>query len=193
MKTLHVYTTRILAIAALVLTAGGTVWANGQQFFPAGDGVPVDLAYFGRVRDANTGRLVSEYPYVTITDRATGLFFPFSGDSFGHFRSPDIGAAVTEVLGAKVDPSQLEIEVVVPGYRKVTLTKAPRQAKGAVEINFKMVPQGSPGGPGGSEPFSEDRGVPAGRLVYLLLVGGFALVVTLAAGRTLALRLSTKH
>ena len=87
----------VASVAALVLASAGTLLANGQAFFiPAGRG-PVELVYFARVKDARTGRPIQKPPYVTIVDPFTGIVIPFQGDGPGHFRSPDIGAAIKEV------------------------------------------------------------------------------------------------
>src|SRR6185436_12298582 len=116
--------------------------ANGQEFFAPATG-KVDLAYVGRVRDARTGRLVQALPYVTVLERTTGLFFPFTGDSPGHFKSPDIGAAIKEVTTDAINPKELEITVIVPGYTTLEMVPAPRKTTGLVELNVRVVPKAS--------------------------------------------------
>jgi len=128
-------------VAALVLASAGTLLANGQAFFvPAGRG-PVDLVYFARVKDARTGRPIQKSPYVNIVDPFSGIYIPFQGDGPGHFRSPDIGAAIKEVTTQPIDPTRLEIIISAAGYQTVKVTNIPRQAKGAVELNVRMEPK----------------------------------------------------
>src|SRR5437868_3337410 len=85
-----------LVIASLAL-ASATVLANGQSFFLPANRGPVDLVYFARVKDARTGRPIQKAPYVTIVDPYSGIILPFAGDGPGHFRSPDVGAAIKDV------------------------------------------------------------------------------------------------
>jgi len=131
----------IAIVAALVLASAGTLLANGQAFFvPAGRG-PVNLVYFARVKDARTGRPIQKPPYVNIVDPFSGIYIPFQGDGPGHFRSPDIGAAIKEVTTQPIDPTRLEIIISAAGYQTVKVTNIPRQAKGAVELNVRMEPR----------------------------------------------------
>lgn len=137
-------------VAALVLASAGTLRANGGAFFiPAGRG-PVDLVYFARVKDARTGRPIQKPPYVTIVDPFSGIVIPFQGDGPGHFRSPDIGAAIKEVSSSPIDTKQLEIVVSAAGYQTVKLKNIPRQSKGIVELNVKMEPKANAGNAGAS-------------------------------------------
>jgi hypothetical protein len=134
---------RVAIVAGLVLASTGTLLANGQQFFiPAGRG-KVELVYFGRVKDAVTGRPIQKPPYVSVVDPFTGIFIPFQGDSPGHFRSPDIGSAILEVGSRPIDTSQFEITVSAAGYKTVKVAHIPRQSKGAVELIVKMEPKGN--------------------------------------------------
>jgi hypothetical protein len=136
--------------AALVLASAGTLLANGESFFiPAGRG-PVELAYFARVKDARTGRPIQKPPYVTVVDPFTGIFVPFQGDGPGHFRSPDIGAAILEVSSRPIDTKQLEIMVSAAGYQTVKVANIPRQSKGLVELNIRMEPKANAGNTGTS-------------------------------------------
>jgi hypothetical protein len=133
-------------IAVLVATVGlplaftGVVRANGQQFFAAAQGKQVNLVYFGRLKDKRTGRLIREQAFFTIFENSSGMSFPFLNDSAAHYRSPDVGAAVKELDGKKVDPKDLEIQVMVAGYKDVRLTTLPRTTHGAVELNFDLEP-----------------------------------------------------
>lgn len=128
-------------VAGLVVASAGTLLANGQAFFiPANKG-PVELAYFARVKDARTGRPIQKLPYVNIVDPFTGIYIPFQGDAPGHFRSPDIGAAILEVSSRPIDTKQLEIIVTASGYKTVKVSNIPRQSKGAVELTVRMEPK----------------------------------------------------
>ncbi len=131
----------VVIVAALVLASAGTLLANGQVFFIPADRGPVDLVYFARVKDARTGRPIKKTPYVNFVDPFTGIYIPFQGDSPGHFRSPDIGAAIKEVSTQPIDTKQLEIVVSAAGYHTLKLTNIPRRAKGAVELTVKMEPK----------------------------------------------------
>lgn len=138
----------VLAMATIGLTLALTdiVRANGQQFFPAASGKTVDLVYFGRIKDKTTGRLIRERAFLTVFDNTTGMSFPFMNDSVAHYRSPDVGAAVKELGGVKVDPKNLEIQLMVAGYKDIRLTTLPRANHGAVELNFSMEPTGAAAG-----------------------------------------------
>src|SRR5437868_15395899 len=81
----------------LLVLASGTLLANGESFFVPALRGPVNLVYFARVKNSRTGRPIEKPPYVTIVDPYTGLIMPFVGDSPGHFRSPDVGAAIKEI------------------------------------------------------------------------------------------------
>src|SRR5262245_17724305 len=128
-------------VAALVLASAGTLVANGGAFFIPANRGPVDLVYFARVKDARTGRPIQTKPYVNIVDAFSGVYIPFQGDSPGHFRSPDIGAAIKEVSTQPIDTKQLEIVVSAAGYRTVKLANIPRRAKGTVELSVRMEPR----------------------------------------------------
>jgi hypothetical protein len=128
-------------ITALVLANTGTLLANGQTFFAPANSGPVELVYFARVKDARTGRPIQKAPYITIVDPFTGIYMPFQGDSPGHFRSPDIGAAILEVSSRPIDTRQLEVVVTAAGYKTVKVANIPRQSKGAVELIVRMEPR----------------------------------------------------
>jgi len=132
---------KLAIVAALFVASAGTLLANGQAFFlPASRG-PVELVYFARVKDARTGRPIQKKPYVTIVDPFTGIVIPFQGDAPGHFRSPDIGAAILEVSSRPIDTRQMEVMVTAAGYKTIKVGYIPRQSKGAVELNVKMEPK----------------------------------------------------
>ena len=130
----------VASTTTLVLAGATTLFANGGLFFaPAGQG-PVDLVYFGRVKDAQTGRPIRIEPHIDIVDPYTGLYFPFGGEKDGHFRSPDIGAAIKEITDTPIDAKRFQIMVSAKGYQDAEVTVIPRQSKGAVELNIKMQP-----------------------------------------------------
>jgi hypothetical protein len=129
-----------LIVAGLVL-ASATLLANGESFFLPANRGPVDLVYFARVKNARTGRPIEKPPYVTIVDPYSGIILPFVGDKPGHFRSPDIGAAIKEVTTHPVDTRQLEIVVTASGYQTVKVANVPRQSKGTIELDVKMEPK----------------------------------------------------
>jgi hypothetical protein len=129
----------------ILLSGRATLLANGESFFiPANKG-PVNLVYFARVKNARTGQPIEKMPYVTIVDPYSGMIFPFVGDKPGHFRSPDVGAAIKEVTTHPIDTQQLEIVVTASGYQTVKLGNIPRQSKGAIELNVKMEPKAGTG------------------------------------------------
>jgi hypothetical protein len=131
----------IAGIVGSFLLASGTLLANGEAFFiPALKG-PVNLMYFARVKNARTGRPIDKTPYVTIVDPYSGIILPFAGDKPGHFRSPDVGAAIKEVTTHPVDTKQLEIVVTASGYQTVKIANVPRQSKGTIELDVKMEPK----------------------------------------------------
>jgi hypothetical protein len=148
----------VLAIATLgfTLALSDAILANGQQFFPAASGKAVELVYFGRIKDKKTGKLIRDRAFLTIFDNATGLSFPFMNDSVAHYRSPDVGAAVKEMGGVKIDPKNLEIQLMVAGYKDIRITTMPRANHGAVEMNFEMEPTGTAAAQPSSEAASEE-------------------------------------
>jgi hypothetical protein len=186
---------KLRMVAALVFASAGTLVANGQSFFiPAGRG-PVELVYFARVKDARTGRPIQKKPYVTIVDPFTGIVIPFQGDAPGHFRSPDIGAAILEVSSRPIDTKQMEIMVTAAGYQTMKVGYIPRQSKGAVELNVKMEPKtnadntgasasiaaaSQPGAPGGGSSAPTDSAKPT----IFLLAACFGLAAISAVART---------
>jgi hypothetical protein len=199
----HLLISPVIPIAAaLVLASAGTLLANGGAFFiPAGRG-PVDLVYFARVKDARTGRPIQKTPYVTIVDPFSGIYTPFQGDGPGHFRSPDIGAAIKEVTTEPIDTRQLEIKVSAAGYETATVTNIPRQSKGAVELEVRMQPKASAGDahasassaagststePGAAGGAATDSSMPT----FILLAACFGLAAISAVARTVGRPAST--
>ena len=185
----------IAIVAALVLASAGTLLANGQAFFVPANRGPVNLVYFARVKDARTGRPIQKQPYVNLVDPFSGIYIPFQGDGPGHFRSPDIGAAIKEVTTQPIDPTRLEIIISAAGYQTVKVTNIPRQAKGAVELNVRMEPRAnadntgaSPsiavasqsGGAGGGSSAPTDSAKPT----FFLLATCFGLAAISAVART---------
>lgn len=138
--------------AALVLPAAGTLLANGETFFSPASGTHVELVYFGRVKDAQTGRPIQKQPYVSIVDALTGIYMPFQGDGPGHFRSPDVGAAILDVSSRPIDTSQFEITVSAAGYQTTKVKYIPRQSTGNVELTVKLQPKGNAASANASAP-----------------------------------------
>jgi hypothetical protein len=192
----------VASVATLVLASAGTLLANGQSFFiPAGRG-PVELVYFAPVKDARTGRPIQYPPYVTIVDPFTGIVIPFQGDGPGHFRSPDIGAAILEVSSRPIDTKQMEIMVSALGYKTVKVAYIPRQSKGAVELNVRMEPKANagntpavpstaassqPGATGGGSSAPTDSAKPT----FFLLAACFGLAAISGVARTIGRPSST--
>jgi hypothetical protein len=174
-------------VAAYAFTCGvGSIYGNGIEFFPATTG-PVDLVYFGTLKDARTGQPVRDHAYVTVTDTLTGMSVPFTGDKPGHYRSPDIGAAIKE-LGEVARPEHIEMTLVVPGYKKIKIDRMPRKAAGAVEVSFKLERDGSALAAttaSGAAPATVDRR-PLGLFVmigFTLLLGAVAFAARVMIGR----------
>ena len=191
----------VAMVAGLVLASAGTLVANGGAFFIAAGRGPVDLVYFARVKDARTGRPIQKKPYVNIVDPFSGVYVPFQGDSPGHFRSPDIGAAIKEVSTQPIDTKQLEIVVSAAGYHTLKLTNIPRQAKGTVELTVRMEPRAdgdtgtSTAAP--SEPVAAGGGgsapVDSSKPTFFLLAACFGLAAISAVVRTVGRPESTER
>jgi hypothetical protein len=145
----------VLASTAIVSPA----WADGYEFFTVDRGKPVNLVYVGQIRDKQTGTVVREPAYFMVTEKHSGMTFPFVNDRPGHYRSPDIGESVEELAGTKVNPDNLEFELSIAGYKSVKVTEVPRKNKGVVELNFKVERDSAPAAAAGSE------GAPASELV----------------------------
>ena len=135
----------ITALAALASTALVTpAWADGYEFFTVDRGKAAKLVYVGQIREKESGRVVREPAYFMVTEKRSGMTFPFVNDRPGHYRSPDIGESVEQLAGTAVNPADLEFEVSVAGYKNVKLTNAPRRNKGVVEMNFRVEREGGP-------------------------------------------------
>jgi len=130
----------VLASTALVTPA----WADGYEFFTVDRGKAAKLVYVGQIREKESGRVVREPAYFMVTEKRSGMTFPFVNDRPGHYRSPDIGESVEQLAGTAVNPADLEFEVSVAGYKNVKLTNAPRRNKGVVEMNFRVEREGGP-------------------------------------------------
>jgi len=127
------------ALAVLVFpTLVSSAWADGYEFFTVDRGRAVNLVYVGQIRDKNSGQVVREPAYFMVTEKRSGMTFPFVNDRPGHYRSPDIGESVEELAGMAVNPKDLEFELSVAGYKSVKLTDVPRKNKGVVEVNFRV-------------------------------------------------------
>jgi hypothetical protein len=130
---------RSVAILGFILALAGTAWANGEEFFAPAKNSKIDLVYFGRIKDSRTGRSITDSVYFLLSDKSTGLSFPFTNDKPGHFRSPDVGTAIKEI-GEQVDANGFVITVNVAGYKRATITKMPRKAQGPIELDVRLEP-----------------------------------------------------
>jgi hypothetical protein len=179
---------QLVAGFVIALAMAATAQANGEDFFSVFEvDRPIELVYTGRVRDKATRRPINESIMFLLTDKRSGLDFPFLNDSPGHYRSPDIGASIKDLGKGEVDPSQFEIKVEVLGYKTQTLTKLPRQTAGVVSIDFRL--ERDPAfGPPTSGPAGE-QAAPANW--GLIGVGGLAaLIIAALAARSLVPRQS---
>ena len=118
---------RSVAILGFILALAGTAWANGEEFFAPAKNGKIDLVYFGRIKDSRSGRSVTDSVYFVLTDKSTGLSFPFTNDKPGHFRSPDVGTAIKEI-GEQIDVKGFVIDINVAGYKRTTIARMPRKA-----------------------------------------------------------------
>jgi hypothetical protein len=187
------FTWRSVAIVGFALAMTGTVWANGDDFFePAATDQPVDLVYVGHVRDKATGKLIRGAAFITVDDTYSGISFPFTNDKPGHFRSPDVGLALTSAGQEKRD--ELTMRAVVAGYKNTTITKLPRKSKGVVDVTFYMERDGTPLATEEEDYYGTARlaaNNPDATPPWAALLGGLATIIVLAGGRTLSLRRST--
>jgi len=190
-------------IAVLVVAGSGTLLANGGAFFIPADRGPVELVYFARVKDAQTGRPIQKAPYVSFVDPTTGIYIPFQGDGPGHFRSPDLGAAILEVSARPFDTKQFEIMVSAAGYETTKVKYIPRESKGTIELDVRMQPKATadaaaasaPAAPAGKPGAGEDPNAPADSSMptFALLGACFGLAAISAVARTAGRLLSTEH
>lgn len=168
---------RSVAILGFILALAGTAWANGEEFFAPAKNGKIDLVYFGRIKDSQTGRSITDSVYFVLTDQSTGLSFPFTNDKPGHFRSPDVGTAIKEI-GEQIDANAFAITVNVAGYQRATITRMPRKAQGPVELDVRLEPVVSgdvkaAGLSGAAAPWA-----------WIILIGSLALLVIVRVART---------
>src|SRR3979409_1974945 len=126
-------------LLGFILTLAGTAWANGEEFFAPAKNGKIDLVYFGRIKDSQTGRSVTDSVYFVLTDKTTGLSFPFTNDKPGHFRSPDVGAGIKE-RDEHGDVKEFVLTVNVAGYKRATIARMPRKTQGTVELDVRLEP-----------------------------------------------------
>ena len=173
---------RSVAMLGFILALAGTAWANGEEFFAPAKNGKIDLVYYGRIKDSQTGRSVTDSVYFVLTDKSTGLSFPFTNDKPGHFRSPDVGTAIKEI-GEQVNASAFVIDINVGGYKKATITRMPRKARGTVELDVRLEPVVS--GDVSAAGLSPDGAPP---YTWIVLVGSLVLLVIVSrvrrSGRT---------
>jgi hypothetical protein len=187
---------RIAAVLAGLVLASGTLLANGESFFIPANRGPVNLVYFARVKNAQTGRPIEKSPYVTIVDPYSGIIMPFVGDKPGHFRSPDVGTAIKEVTTHPIDTQQLEIVVTASGYHTVKVGHIPRQSKGTIELDVKMEPKtGAPPAVAGQAPAPPGMPSPADSMkpTIYLLAACFGLAAISVAARKAGRPTTTTH
>ena len=134
----------LIVAASFVMRSSAVVRANGEEFFAPFQGAKPRLAYFGQLKDAVTGKVIPTLAIMVITDKKTGMTFPFPNDRPGHYRSPDLGEIIKGV-GGNAQPSDMEMLVSIEGYRNVTVTKFPKRDNGAVEITLRLEPDSSVG------------------------------------------------
>ncbi|MDQ2914618.1 MAG: hypothetical protein M3T56_15395 [Chloroflexota bacterium] len=156
------------------MTCASSAFANGAEFFqPADRNGKVDLVYVGNIRD-RAGRPL-DFVDLTVSVMDGTLTFPFSNNSPGHYRSPDIGAFIKET-GDIIDPTQLEITCYVTGYR-LARRSVPRRSQGIFEVDFIMEEDGA-------APRDTSREAPAGRSSHTPAVGLIVLLLSAVGMRT---------
>jgi hypothetical protein len=196
-------------LGALLFGAVGPAWADGYEFFTVDRGRKVNLVYVGQIRDRQSGKIVREPAYFMVTEKRSGMTFPFVNDRPGHYRSPDIGESVEELAATEVNPDDLEFELQISGYKDVKLTTAPRKKNGVVELNFS-VERDAAGSAGAAQakgaatpeltdmsiqakpPAGDAEDVSASRSKRLMFIGlAAAAIIAGGAARTSGLRRST--
>jgi hypothetical protein len=195
-----------LVVPAVLLPGAASVSADGYEFFTVDRGKEANLVYVGQIREQGSGRIVRTPAYFMVTEKRSGMTFPFVNDRPGHYRSPDIGESVEELAGMPVRPGDLEFELDVSGYKKVVVTALPRKTKGVVELNFKVERDRSNSGAQPNRPpdlidhstqsqsaiADAAEAAKAGRSIRLLLLAVAGLtIIGGAAARTLGPRHST--
>jgi hypothetical protein len=168
------------AVLGFIGALAPTAWANGEEFFAPAKNSKIDLVYFGRIKDSQTGRSVTDSVYFLLTDKSTGLSFPFVNDKPGHFRSPDVGTAIKEI-GEQIDVNAFEVTVNVAGYKRATITRMPRKAQGAIELDVRLEPVVS--GEVLAAGLSPADAPPYTR-TWIILLGAFVVWVIVRAVRT---------
>jgi hypothetical protein len=130
---------------------------------------------------------VTDSVYFVLTDKSTGLSFPFTNDKPGHFRTPDVGTAIKEI-GEQIDVKGFVIDVNVAGYKKATITRMPRKAQGAIELDVRLEPADSAevlaAGLNGADAPSYTR-------MGIVLIGFLMLLVIVRVARTSSRRRTT--
>jgi hypothetical protein len=175
-------------ILGFLVLCSATAWANGEEFFaPAQDG-KIDLVYFGRIKDSRTGQSIKDSVYFLLTDKSTGLSFQFTSDKPGHYRSPDIGAAI-KGIGESVHVDSFELSTIVAGYKNAKITRLPRKSEGTIEVEMRL------------EPVAPEEvtsaGLGGGNLIdtrtWVLLAGLLAALITVKVVRTSGRPSTTKR
>jgi len=169
------------AVLAFIGALAPAAWANGEEFFAPAKNSKIDLVYFGRIKDSQTGRSVTDSVYFLLTDKSTGLSFPFVNDKPGHFRSPDVGTAIKEI-GEQIDVNAFEVTVNVAGYKRATITRMPRKAEGTVELDVRLEPVVSGGDVSAAGLNAADA--PPYTRTFIALIASIMLVVIARAVRT---------
>jgi len=183
---------QLAAALGVTLAVATTAWGNGEEFFtPAPSDRPIDLVYTGQIRDKVTKRPINDVIYFLITEKRSGLDFPFVNDSPGHYRSPDIGASVKDLGRVGVDTSQIEIQVAVSGYKTQTISKLPRKSSGLVSVDFRMERDPAFGAPASGSGPAEESSTAPNNWGWVGLGGVVALIIAGLAARTLVPRQST--
>jgi hypothetical protein len=168
------------AVLGFIGALAPAAWANGEEFFAPAKNSKIDLVYFGRIKDSQTGRSVTDSVYFLLTDKSTGLSFPFVNDKPGHFRSPDVGTAIKEI-GEQIDVNAFEVTVNVAGYKRATITRMPRKAEGTVELDVRLEPVS--GGDVSAAGLNAADAPPYTR-TFIALIASIMLVVIARAVRT---------
>ena len=173
---------RFVAVLGFILALAGTAWANGEEFFAPAKNGKIDLVYYGRIKDSRTGRSVTDSVYFMLTDKSTGLSFPFTNDKPGHYRSPDVGTAIKEI-GEQINVKAFVVDVNVGGYKKARITQMPRKAQGTIELDVRL------------DPVDSDNIAAAGLnaaalppYTWIILIGALVLLVVVRGARTLRTR-----
>jgi hypothetical protein len=132
-----------LNVIATVLAGSEPAWSNGDTFFNSTEipGNP-QFVVFGNVKDTQGHYL--QHATVTVAVLKHMLTLTAQTDILGRYRTPDVGRAIEE-LGYPVDPALFIYFAEYPGYHVAhrDYRGRYRQNKGAVEIDFVMVRDGT--------------------------------------------------